>query len=169
MTNNHSLLGELDEALLTGTRALEIAGRLGDSRLRILSTSYLEQVHYSRGDYERVVELATDNLTALPADWVYEYFGMGAPPSVWDRSWQVMSLAQLGRFAEAAEDEAEAIRLAEPTHHASTVSLAYFAAGTLQLVRGDWAKARSVIERWIALVRTGNVVLQLPWAVASSA
>jgi tetratricopeptide (TPR) repeat protein len=169
MTNIHSLLGEPDEALVTGTRALEIAGRLGDLRLRILSTSYLEQVHYYRGDYERVVELATDNLTALPADWVYEYFGMGAPPSVWDRSWQVMSLAQLGRFAEAAEGEAEAIRLAEPTHHGSTVSLAYFAASTLYLVKGDWAKARSAIERWIAAVRAGNVVLQLPWAVASSA
>ena len=36
MTNAHSLLGELDEALVTGTRALEIAGRLGDLRLRIL-------------------------------------------------------------------------------------------------------------------------------------
>jgi tetratricopeptide (TPR) repeat protein len=94
---------------------------------------------------------------------------MGAPPSVWDRSWLVMSLAQLGRFAEAAEYEAEAIRIGEPTHHATTVSLAYFAAGTLHLVAGDWAKARSAIERWVAVVRTGNVVLQLPWAVASSA
>jgi class 3 adenylate cyclase/tetratricopeptide (TPR) repeat protein len=169
VTNIHSLLGEPDEALVTGTRALEIAGRLGDMRLRIPSTSYLEQAHYYRGDYERAIELATVNLEALPADWVYEYFGMGAPPSVWDRSWQIMSLAQLGRFAEAAEHEAEAIRLAEPTHHASTVSLAYFAAGTLHLLRGDWAKARSLIERWIAVVRTGNVVLQLPWAVASSA
>jgi predicted ATPase len=43
MTNVHSLLGELDEALMTGTRALEIAGRLGDLRLRIPATSYLEQ------------------------------------------------------------------------------------------------------------------------------
>ena len=69
LTNAHSLLGELDEALVTGTRALEIAGRLGDLRLRILTTIYLEQAHYYRGDYERVVELATDNLAALPADW----------------------------------------------------------------------------------------------------
>ena len=68
VTNVHSLVGELDEALVTGTRALEIAGRLGDLRLRILTTTYLEQVHYFRGDYERVVELATDNLAALPAD-----------------------------------------------------------------------------------------------------
>ena len=53
---------------MTGTRALEIAGRLGDLRLRILTTTYLGQAHYYRGEYERVVELATDNLAALPAD-----------------------------------------------------------------------------------------------------
>ena len=81
----------------------------------------------------------------------------------------VMSLSQLGRFAEAAEYEAEVIRLAEPTHQANTVAWAYRAAGTLYLLRGDWAKARSLIERWIAVVRTGNVVGQLPFAVASSA
>ena len=42
MTMSQSMLGELDEALVTGSRALEIAGRLGDLRLRILATSYLE-------------------------------------------------------------------------------------------------------------------------------
>ena len=112
-------------------------------RLRILTTTYLEQAHYFRGDYERVVELATDNLAALPADWVYENFGAHAPASVNDRCWLVMSLAQLGRFAEAAEHEAEAIRLAEPTQHAYTVGLAHCAAGMLHLLRGDWAKARA--------------------------
>ena len=75
MTTSTSLLGELDEALVAGTRALEIAGRLGDLRLRILTTTYLAQAHYFRGEYERAVELATDNLAALPADWVYEHFG----------------------------------------------------------------------------------------------
>ena len=85
MTTAHNDLGELDEALVTGARALEIAGRLGDLRLRIVTTTYLEQAHYFRGDYERVVELATDNLAALPADWVYESFGNVAPASVYDR------------------------------------------------------------------------------------
>ncbi|MDO8476257.1 MAG: tetratricopeptide repeat protein [Candidatus Rokubacteria bacterium] len=169
VTNVHLQLGELDEALVTGTRALEIAGRLGDLRLRILATSFLEQAHYFRSEYERVVELATDNLAALPADWVYEYFGLAAPISVYDRCWLVMSLAQLGRFAEAAEHETEAIRLAEPTQHAFTVGLAHRAAGTLQLLKGDWGKARSLLERWIAVLRTGNVVILLPSAVASSA
>ena len=169
VTNIHSLLGQLDEALVSGTRALAIAGRLADLRLRILATTYLEQAHYWRGEYERVVELATDNLAVLPADWVYEYFEMPAPASVFDRAWLAVSLAQLGRFAEAVEYEAEAIRLAEPTQHAFTVGAAHFAAGTLYPLKGDWAKARSLLEHRIAVARTGNVVIHLPWAVASSA
>jgi tetratricopeptide (TPR) repeat protein len=169
VTNVHSLLGELDEALATGTRALEIARRLGDLRLRILTTTYLEQAHYLRGEYERVVELATDNLAALPADWVYEYFGIAVPPSVFDRSWLAMSLAQLGRFIEAAEYEAEAIRLAEATHHAYTVGWIHFAAGTFRLLKGEWAKARPLIEHGIGVFRTANIVYLLPGALASSA
>ncbi|HEV2054617.1 MAG TPA: adenylate/guanylate cyclase domain-containing protein [Methylomirabilota bacterium] len=169
MTNIHSLLGELDEAVASGTRALEIGGRLGDLRLRIPATTYLEQAHYFRGEYERVVELATDNLAALPADWVYEYFGGTAPASVDDRRWLIICLAQLGRFAEEAEYDAEAIRLAEPTHHAYTVGLAHGAASMLYLLKGDWAKARSLIEHGIAVLRTGNVVVLLPTVVAFSA
>jgi class 3 adenylate cyclase/tetratricopeptide (TPR) repeat protein len=169
MTDLHPLLGELDEALVTGTRALEVAGRLGDLRLRIVATSWLENAHYYRGEYERVVELATDNLAALPTDLVYERFGMGAPASVHNHGWLAMSLAQLGRFAEAAKDEAEAIRLAEPTRHAFTVGVAHRAASTLHLLKGDWAKARSLIERWIEVIQTGNVVLLLPWAIPPSA
>jgi class 3 adenylate cyclase/tetratricopeptide (TPR) repeat protein len=168
-TNTHALLGELDEALVTGTRALEIAGRLGDLRLRILTTSYLELTYYYRGEYERAVELATDNLAALPTDWVSEYLGAAAPTSVLDRVWLVMSLAELGRFAEAGQYEAEAVRLAEPTQHAYTVGQAYRAASTLHLLEGDWAKACALVEHGIAVARTGNVVLLLPWALASSA
>jgi class 3 adenylate cyclase/tetratricopeptide (TPR) repeat protein len=162
-------LGELGEALATGTRALEIARRLGDLRLRIVATTHLDEVHWHRGEYERVVESATENLAALPADWVHKYFGCVAPPSILDRAFLVMSLAQLGRFGEAADHAAEAIRLAEPTQHAFTVGVAYFAAGTLHPLKGDWVKAHSLIEHWIEVVRTGNVVLHLPSAVAASA
>ena len=169
MTNIHSRLDEPDEALVSGRRALEIAGRLGDLRLRILATTYLAQAYYYRGEYTRVVELATDNLAALPLDWVYEFFGSSQPPSVNDRFRLLVSLAHLGRFAEAAVHEAEAIRLAGPTRHAYTVGLAYHAAGTLHLVKGDWATAHALIERQIAVLRTGNIVGELPTALAYSA
>ena len=165
----HTLLGNMDEAVATGTRALGMAGRLGDLRLRILTTSYLEQAQYYRGEYERVVELATDALAVLPADWVYEHFGMVAPASVYARSWLVISLAELGRFREAAEHAAEAIRISEATHHAYTIGLAHRAAGTLHLLAGDWPKARSVLEHGVAVLRAGNVSLSLPPTVAGSA
>jgi tetratricopeptide (TPR) repeat protein len=169
MTIAHSLLGQLDEALATGTRAREIAERLGDLRLRIVATDILEQTHYYRGEYERVVELATANLAMLPADWVNESFGRFAPASIYDRVSLVRSLAQLGSFDEATRYAAEAIRLAEPTQHAYTVGMAYWAAGTLHLIKGDWAKARSRIEHGITALRTAGAVLSLPWAVASAA
>src|SRR5262249_10591831 len=169
MTVAHSLLGELDEALVTAPRALEVAARVGDLKLRILATTYLEQAHYYRGDYERVVELATDNLAALPADWVYERFGNIAPASVYDRFWLVFSLAQLGRFVEATSNEAEAIRLAEPTQHAFTVGIAHTGASALYPLKGDWTKARTLLERGIRAVRAGNVRLLLLLMVPSSA
>ncbi len=169
MTNARTALGQLDEALVTGTRALGIAERLGDLKLRILTTTYLEQVHYYRGEYEQVVELVTRNLAALPADWVYEYLGNHAPASVYDRYWLVRSLAQLGRFTEAAEHEAEGIRLAEATHHPYTIALAHLAASEHRLLWGDWAKARSLAEYALAVVRTGNVRILLHAVIACSA
>jgi tetratricopeptide (TPR) repeat protein len=169
MTTVHSSLDELDEALVTGTRALEIAGRLGDLKLRIVATSHLEQVYHYRGEYRHVFEFGPDNLVALPANAVPEYFGVAALPSVFGRAYPIMSLAELGRFTEAAKYAAEAIQIAEPTQHAHTIGWAYFATSMLHLVKGDWAEARSRVEEWIEMLRTGNVADLLPWAVAASA
>jgi transcriptional regulator with AAA-type ATPase domain/tetratricopeptide (TPR) repeat protein len=169
LTNAYSHLGELDEAVVTGTRALEIAGRLGDLRLRLLTTTYLEQAHHRRGEYERVVELATDNLAALPADSDYESFGASLPLSIYDRSWLIQSLAELGRFAEAAPYEAEAFRLAEATQHAYTVGMVHDDAGRLHLLKGDWVKARALIEHGIAAYGKGNTVMGFSRLVANSA
>ena len=105
----------------------------------------------------------------MAGDSIYEFFGLPAPASVYYRVWLVESLAQLGRFTEAADHEAEMIRLAEATHYASTVGLAYYASATLHLPEGDWVKARSSIEHAIAVARAGNVAVLLPTAAASSA
>ncbi len=168
-TNCHSLIGELDEALVSGARALEVAARLDDLRLRILITTYLEQAHYFRGEYQRVIDLARDNLAILPADWTCEFFGNAGPASVFDRTWLVMSLAELGRFAEATDYDMEALRLAEPMHHAYTTALAYRSAAALSLRKGDWSKARAMLDQMMEAVRNGNVVLLRPEAVANTA
>ena len=91
------------------------------------------------------------------------------PPAVADRCWLVLSLVQLGRFAEAAEHAAEAIRLADPTQHATTVGLAHRASGMLHLTRGEWAQARKLSEHGFTVFKSGNVAIQLPSALAASA
>ena len=165
----HIWLGELDEARRCGTKALAIARVLGDLDLRILTTTYLEQVHYRLAEYERGVELANDNLAALPANRIYDKFGRNAPASVFSRNHLVVSLTHLGRFSEAAEYAAEAIRIAEPTHHAYTLVVAHISALSLHASRGDWTKAHVASEHIIAVLRKGNVVLFLPRAIAFSA
>jgi class 3 adenylate cyclase/tetratricopeptide (TPR) repeat protein len=168
LTNVHSQLGDPDQALVPGALALDIAERTGDSRLRILATSYLALTHYYLGDYGKVVELATDNLALLPAEWIYEDFGAAQPVSVYDRLRLVVALAQLGRFTEAAPHADEAIRLAEPTRHANTVGYAYSGVVALHLLKGDWPAARSFIEHWVSGLRTGEVASLLPFAVSAS-
>jgi class 3 adenylate cyclase/tetratricopeptide (TPR) repeat protein len=169
MANAHSSVGQLDEACASGSRALAIARALEDVELRILSTVYLGQAFYHRGDYEQVVALATDHVATFPADLAYEFFGSAGLPLVETHSRLALSLGHLGKFAEAAVYEAAAIRLAEPTHRAFTIGQIHNAAGTLHLLKGEWAQARSLIEHGIAVLRSGNVINVLPYAVASSA
>jgi tetratricopeptide (TPR) repeat protein len=170
----NSQRGELDEALGCGSRALATAWATGDLELRILATGFLEQAHYYRGEYERVLTLTADNLAALPADWVGRNFGGVQSAAVYDRHWLVGSLAELGRFAEAAAYEAEILRLAEQARHVQTIGVGYNTAGMLYLLKGDWVKARSLLEHSVTVVRTGdsrslaqsNAIAASAWALA---
>src|SRR3954471_24581590 len=96
MTSMHGGLGELDDGLASGARALEISGRLGDLRLRILATSFLSQVRFFRGDHVQIVDLTTDNLSALPAGWALK-ISASLLRHRFTTGYLIMSLAELGR------------------------------------------------------------------------
>jgi class 3 adenylate cyclase/tetratricopeptide (TPR) repeat protein len=164
-----SNLGEVDEAAAVGARSVEIARRLGDLRLIIISGSTLAEPYYLRGEYEQAAELAAGTLAALPSQWAHEYFGIAVPPSVFARGWLVMSLAALGRFPEAAEHATEMIKLGATTKHVHTIGWAHLTASRLHLVKGDWVKARDLLEQWINMPGTLDVTTLLPWAVTSLA
>src|SRR5262245_22099447 len=178
--NVQLMLGELDQALATGTRALEIAQALGDVDLRFQTSSNLQMAYYCRGDYMRGAELCADDAATMLAGGVSEravqyymsLFGAAAsiPSSLLGNwVWLIMSLAELGAFAEAAEREAEVLRIADATHNLYMIGFAHRAASTLWLLKGDRAKACSLTDRWVEVVRKGNIVIQLPTAAAASA
>jgi DNA-binding SARP family transcriptional activator len=162
------VLNEHDEAYAYGTRAREIAARLGDVRLRIGFTRVLEEVLLFRGEYGLVVELATDNLAASATHGAY-LSSEEREATQWDRCWLIQSLLALGRFAEASQYAAEAIQLAEPTHRAFTVGFVRYSVGQLHLSKGEWAKAAALFEHATALFRSGNVAANLPLVVSFSA
>jgi tetratricopeptide (TPR) repeat protein len=61
------------------------------------------------------------------------------------------------------------LRLGAPTQRPFVVGEAHFCASWVHLRKGDWTEARASVERGIAVVKAGNVVLNLPGAVALSA
>jgi class 3 adenylate cyclase/tetratricopeptide (TPR) repeat protein len=166
MTNEYVHLGKLNHALESGQRALEIAGKLGDLRLRILATSYSNFAHYCRGDYDVAVDLALENLAALPPEWVATSLGYAARPSVVDRWLLVKSLAALGRFAEATSQGVEGIRIAESTQHPYSISMAYLAAGHLYLSKGEWANACEFMEHGVEVAQAASILNLLTLGLA---
>ena len=164
-----SNLGQLDEATVVGARSVEIAQRTGDLQLRIITGSNFAEPYYLRGEFEEAIRLAAGSLAALPGQQAHEYFGMAVPPAVFARGWLVMSLADLGRFEEATRYETEAIKIADATKHPHTIGWAYVTASRLYLLKGDWARARDALERWLNIPATLDVSILLPWAVTSLA
>jgi DNA-binding SARP family transcriptional activator len=169
LTHIHARLEDTDQAIASGQRVLQIAGRLEDPVLRALATSYLGLAHYYRGEYTRVVELTTASLAALPPDRMLDFFGGSQPLSVNSHFRLLASLAQLGRFTEAAEHETEIVRLAEATQHPYAMGLAYHAASLPHLARGTWARARDLIDRQLAAWRAGGMVWEIPMTLAYAA
>jgi tetratricopeptide (TPR) repeat protein len=170
MALTHTLLGESDEALAAGDRAFQAAERLGDLKLRLLSTTYLVQAHQARGEYERLVELATRNVDENPDEWRYERFGNSMPLSIYDRGYLVRGLVELGRFEDATLRAAEGLRLAEPMHQMWPIGWAQFHVSLPFIYKGDWARAHAPLEEAIAAYRRGHIIgLVFPNTVALSA
>ena len=108
-------------------------------------------------------------MAALPAERVHDSFGQLAPASIYNRYWLSRSLKRLGRFDEASEHTAEALRLAEPMRHAYSIGMINLAAARLHLWKGDWADALVRLDEGILVHRAANVAFLVPDMVASTA
>ena len=152
MTTAHNNLGELDEALVTGARAIEIAGRLGDaaspchddlSRAGALLPGRLRS-----GD-----RVATENLAALPTDWTYESFGNVTPASVYDRCWLVHALARLGGFTEATRTKSTPSASPRRRSIANTVGMALLCARSFSTLQGRWVESAPTARTGLGVFR----------------
>ena len=113
MTSCFYNMGQPDNAVSTGQRALTMAMSLGDVALQIQAAYNLGLAYHLLGHYRQAVELLGRNVASLEGGLVRERFGLPYLPSVFSRTWLVWCLAELGAFDEGRAIGQEAIQIAE--------------------------------------------------------
>jgi len=159
LTNYCHLMGQLDEAVTHGQRAVEIARETGDLAVGTLANAYLGLTHYTRGDYGQAVVVAKRNVASLTGQWMFERFGSASLPAVYSRTCLAWSLAELGDFPEAGIVAAEGLQIAEKSGHSFSLIYGCLGVGTVALRRGDLAAAVTALDRALKLCVDGEIPL----------
>jgi class 3 adenylate cyclase/tetratricopeptide (TPR) repeat protein len=155
-------VGEHQQAIEVGRRALAIAGELDDRTLELEARYRTGQAYFAVGDYRRAIDFFSRSAEDARGG------ADGALPSPlfasWSRVWLALALANQGRFAEAISHAEEALMLAEKADHPFTLAEALTAVGGVHLVQGDLDRAIRAEERGLVVIREWKLQ---PWATLS--
>jgi class 3 adenylate cyclase/tetratricopeptide (TPR) repeat protein len=161
------LAQEYAEAVRFGEQALAIAGALGDTTIQVPANAYLGLAHESRGDHPAALEHLGRNIGLITADLRHERFGQATIMGSFSRSILSLALASLGRFDEAIQRAEEAVRIAEEAGQRYSLAFAWRSLGEAHACRGDFARARGLLDQCLDLCRTSEFHALMP-ATASS-
>ena len=149
--------GNHDAALAYGQRTHDLAVALGDFSLQVAAEFVVGQIHYALDDYPRAIELFRRALASLEPDQLYEHFGWVSLPPIQCRAYLVLSLAEVGAFAEGITYGDEAIRIAEAIDRPYDRLAVYIRMSRLYQCQGDIHKAISLLERSLILVQQADI------------
>jgi transcriptional regulator with AAA-type ATPase domain/tetratricopeptide (TPR) repeat protein len=158
----YRLMGDPEQAITAGRRALDIAGVEGDMALAVIARTYLGLAFYTRADHLRAMEFFRENVEGLAGDAERRLHGMAQLPAVHSRTWLVACLADRGDFDEADARAQEAASIADAVGHPLSRAVALFAAGYTDLRRGRPDAAVPALEQSLRLVREWSIGLWLP-------
>jgi tetratricopeptide (TPR) repeat protein len=142
--------GDLDGALAAGQEALELAATLDDRALQCQASQRLGLACYGIGAYGRAAELLRSSMEAADQ-------GAGTPSitaRIDARAMLVLTLSDLGAFAEGRGHGEETLRLATREGRGETPANIRSRLGRLYLAQGDLAHAIEVLEQGLAICRT---------------
>jgi tetratricopeptide (TPR) repeat protein len=155
-------MNNLDQAVESGQRALQLATTLGDVGLQVMANFYVGSLCYNLGDFPRAMECLGWNVVSLEGDRLRERFGMTGLPSVLSRVYLSWSLAELGAFAEAITRGEEGVGIAEAADQPFSRIWAYVGIGKLYLDKGDVHRGIPVLERGLALCQVWDIPNMFP-------
>jgi tetratricopeptide (TPR) repeat protein len=141
---------DLEHALTSGHRILDLATTLKDVNLQVMAYFVLGEVYYGLGDYRRAMDMLRRNVEALNHAGSQERFGESALgpglQAVGSRRWLIQALADVGAFAEGLAIAENALQLAEADGHPYTLYLAYAGVSYLYLGKGEVHKAIPLLD-----------------------
>src|SRR5215831_8115271 len=98
LTDYFRLTGDRDRAIDWGQRALASATASGDAALQIVASTWLGQVYFATGDYQRAIVLFRENVQRLQGELTLQRLGMPQPPAIHSRTCLCWCLAEIGDF-----------------------------------------------------------------------
>jgi class 3 adenylate cyclase/tetratricopeptide (TPR) repeat protein len=167
MTIHFSMIGQNEQALTSGHRAVAIAAATDDVPLQVVASSYLAQAQYRAGEYRLATDRLRWSVASLTGDLIRERFGQAALPAVYARTLLALSLAELGEFPEGAARAEEAIQIAQALDHPFSLGLAFHGTGRLHVCQGDPQRAIAVLERGLDVCRARVIGYWVPLICSS--
>jgi predicted ATPase len=146
------VIGDFDGAMAAGQEAFDLTSALGDRAMQYQASHRLGQVCYASGAYGRAAELL--RLSVEAAEREAGTFSITA--RIEARTVLVLTLSDLGAFAEGRCYGEEALRLAILEGRNETPAKACSRLGRLYLAQGDLVPAIRVLEQGLALCRASG-------------
>ncbi len=165
LTHCLTMMGDLEQAVEAGQRALAVASAVEDRTLAVLAHFHLGQAYVISGQYRRALDVLRANVDALVGALARERFGMPGLPSVTSRVQMARCLANLGDFAAARRLAEEAVRLAGEADHPYSLVYAHWGLGLVHVTQGRPETAIAGLEQGLQLCQRGNVLALFPAVV----
>jgi tetratricopeptide (TPR) repeat protein len=160
-------MGDLEPALATGYRVLDLAATRRDLSLQALAYFVLGEVYYNLGDYYRAIDMLQRSVESLDHAESQDRFGASTLgpglQSVASRCWLIQALADVGAFAAGMALAEHTLQLAEADGHPYTLVLAYGRVGDLYLGKGEVHQAMPAFERGLELVYVWGIQQYRLW------
>jgi tetratricopeptide (TPR) repeat protein len=154
--------GQAQQAREYAESAGAIADQLGDFPLQLAAKLYLGFAWHTLGECRQAATVLRHVVGSLRGDLGRERFGQHIFPAVNARSHLVWAQAESGEFEEALVEAREAVRLAEELDHPYSLSVAWWALGSLFAIRGQLTQAVPPLERALVLCRESNLAVLSP-------
>jgi transcriptional regulator with AAA-type ATPase domain/tetratricopeptide (TPR) repeat protein len=161
------IMSQHADAVSAGEEALALARATGNNAIERDATLYMGIVHGAMGSYGRAVELLRASLAAyeLADEKLSARERVVGRPTA--RTYVARYLAELGELRQAGDHANAGMKEAETGPNPWLLATCYFGKGSVELRRGDFAAAISLLERAVELCRSHHLESWFPAVSAS--